>query len=689
MRTSSRALCLSLASFLPFAVTGCNLSTPDSHSTAAPSTSAGMAIQGAVHGGQQPIVGAHVYLFAANTTGYGGSGIAPSASNASVSLLSAASTGQSDSIGAYVLTDGNGGFSITGDYTCTQNSQVYLYALGGNPGAGINSAAGLLAILGNCPSTGNFLGSTPFISVNEVSTIAAAFASSGFASDATHVSSSGTARAQTGIQNAFANAANLANISTGAALATTPAGNGTAPQTTINTLANILASCVNSTGAVTGPASPTPCYSLFNNALSGLATGTLPSDTATAAINIAHHPGTNVAALYALPTPTAPFAPPLSAQPNDLTIMLNFTGNLFAPINIAIDASGNAWTANVNGTSVTKFSSMGAVLSGANGYSVFNPWALAIDDSGNAWVGQTGGNITKLSNSGAVLSGINGFTGSGLGSPLGAAMDGIGNAWFADQGGSVTEYSNSGAALSGTNGYTGGGLNESTGIAIDGSGNAWVTNFGAGNGTSNSVTKLSNGGAILSGANGYSGGSLTSPYGIAIDGAGNVWIANANSGGSGVTKLSNSGSLLINVSNGTGGIDGPTVIAIDGAGNAWVARSSTSGNITGLSSTGAVLSGATGYTGGGRLGDPGGIAIDGPGNAWVTDRGTGNGATDSLVSEFIGVATPVITPLAAGLPATPTTDGSSSLGTRPRRFTDESTFFLRTILEFRHEKGCA
>src|SRR5258708_1362045 len=67
-------------------------------------------LTGSVHGGQQPIVGAHVYLFAANTTGYG---------QPSISLLNAASTGASDSLGAYVTTDASGGFTITGDYACT------------------------------------------------------------------------------------------------------------------------------------------------------------------------------------------------------------------------------------------------------------------------------------------------------------------------------------------------------------------------------------------------------------------------------------------------------------------------------------------------------------------------------------------------------------------------------------------
>ena len=70
----------------------------------------------------------------------------------------------------------SGRFTITGAYSCNPGSQVYLYALGGDPGAGVNSAAGLLAVLGNCPAPGNFLAATPFVSVNEVSTIAAAYA---------------------------------------------------------------------------------------------------------------------------------------------------------------------------------------------------------------------------------------------------------------------------------------------------------------------------------------------------------------------------------------------------------------------------------------------------------------------------------------------------------------------------------
>jgi hypothetical protein len=288
-----------LSSALVLVLTGCAFGP-----TAAPNAVTGLGIQGRLRGGNQPIAGAQVYLLAANTAGYG---------TVSVSLLTSGTNG-SDSIGGYVLSDSGGNFTITGDYTCTSGQQVYLYAQGGDPGAGTNTAVGLMAVLGSCPDSGNFLAVSPFINVNEVTTVAAAYALAGFATDATHVSSSGTPLAQTGIANAFANAGNLADMSSGTALTTTPAGNGTVPQTEINTLANILAACVNSTGS-----SSTGCSTLFSNAKSGGSTGTTPTETATAAINMVHNPTANVAALFPLQTAVAPFAPMLSYAPSDFT----------------------------------------------------------------------------------------------------------------------------------------------------------------------------------------------------------------------------------------------------------------------------------------------------------------------------------------------------------------------------------
>ena len=622
---------------------------------------AGAKLTGVVHGGQNPISGAHVYLFAAaagasgaGAAAYGGSGIAASTSNASVSLLNTAVTGHSDSLGAYVLTGSDGSFTISGDYTCTAGQQVYLYALGGDPGlgTGANAAAGLMAALGSCPTGGNFLSGTSSISyivVNEVSTVAAAYAMAGFATDATHVGSSGTALALTGIANGFANAANLETIGTGVALATTPTSAGSeVPQAEINTLANILASCVNSNG--TGSA----CSTLFANAESAGTSGTVATDTATAAINIAHNPGSGIAALYGLASGTPPFGPTLTAQPGEFSISLTFTrGGLNNPFGIAIDGTGAVWVANYRGNSITELSSSGAFLSGSSGYTgggLNYPDGIAIDGSGSAWITNGLGNsITELSSTGAVLSGAGGYTGGALSAPIGVGIDGSGNVWAASTAlvGSVTELSSAGTILSGSTGYTGGGLSYAYPLAIDSSGNAWIANQIPG-----SVTEISSSGSFLSGASGYTGGGMSLATGIAIDSSGDAWVS--ISGGSKVVELSSSGAILSGISGYSAYfMSWPNAIAIDGSGNVWIADRF-GPSLAEFSSTGAILS-PSGYGGSSSVtinSYPYGVAIDGSGNVWVSYQGT------NAVAEFVGVGTPVVTPLAAGVK-------NNMLGTRP------------------------
>src|ERR1035441_6656428 len=135
--------------------------------------------------------------------------MAASSNNKSLSLLTSSvltnnpsNSGQDGNGNYYVTTDANGNFTITGDYSCAAGQQVYLYALGGTQGGIANAAAGLLAALGNCPgtagTTNDSFSSGLYVVVNEASTIAAAYAFAGFATDATHVSSLGTALAQIG-----------------------------------------------------------------------------------------------------------------------------------------------------------------------------------------------------------------------------------------------------------------------------------------------------------------------------------------------------------------------------------------------------------------------------------------------------------------------------------------------------------
>jgi streptogramin lyase len=601
------------------------------------------ALTGVVATGKKPIVGAHVYLFAANTTSAAGPGIAAASGNASVSLESAALTGASDSVGAYVVSNGLGAFSLTGVYSCTAGQQLYIYALGGNAGSGTNASAGLLAAIGSCPAS-----SAPAIvaQVNEVSTVATAYALAGYATDATHVSSSGSTLALAGIANAFANAANLETLATGVALSTTPAGNGAVPQAEINSLANALSACVdlsNPTGS---------CTTLFSNSFSQGMTGTAPTDTATAAIYIAHNPAANASSIYQVTANTPPYTPVLSTQPTDFTIAIAYSGGgLSGPQGLAIDATGNAWVANSTGNSVTRFSSLGAAAASPyTGGGLTSPFGVAVDASGNVWVTNSGANsVTELSSTGSFQSGTTGYAAGGVNHGRGIAIDASGNVWVTNYSvNSVAKLTSSGTAAAGSP-FSGGGITSPSAIAIDGAGNAWIANYG-----STGVSELASTGAAVAGSP-FAGADLQA-QGIAVDGTGYVWVA--NSGNASVTRLSHAGVLLSGSTGFTGGgLAMPYGVSIDGSGDAWV-DSQNPFNVSGITVTDVQISGPGGYPNS-TLNLPEAIATDGSGDVWVANNG------NNTVTEFIGLTSPVVTPIAAGLPVTPTANGTSSLGTRP------------------------
>ena len=152
----------------------------------------------------------------------------------------------------------------------------------------------------------------------------------------------------------------------------------------------------------------------------------------------------------------------------------------------------------------------------------------------------------------------------------------------------------------------------------------WIAN---GNST---LSKISAGVIPFSPPGGYSGGGL----GLAIDGFGNVW---SGSNGS-VTMLNSVGAGSKSFSG--GGIAGPASIAIAGDGSVWIANANST--IAVLANNGTPQSPATGFSGGG-LNTPTGLAIDSSGNVWVTNSG------DSSLTEFVGAAPPVTTPLASAV----------------------------------------
>jgi hypothetical protein len=365
------------------------------------------ALQGSAFGGQQPISGAAIYFYAAGASGYG---------SASTNLLTVP-----------VSTNASGEFTITGDYSCTAGQQLYLVAAGGNPGGGINNHAILMAALGDCAN----LPQIPFVSINEVTTVGSVFALAPFMSSYSAVGTSPTNVA--GLARAFASVNKLVNVGTGAAVGPSLPAGATGPTSEIYSLANVLASCVNSVGGFAGDGSA--CGHLFS--LVTPSGWTAPTDTIGAALAIARNPTSNVTAIFNLTPPISPFSSGLNTAPSDWTMSINYTGSFNSPRSTTVDANGNIWVANPGNNTVTVLSQTGATVSGsplsANGLN--GPASVAIDGIGNAWVANSAGSTVSVFTGGGAAVAGSPFNGSGnLSLPSYIAMDAPGNIWVASPG---------------------------------------------------------------------------------------------------------------------------------------------------------------------------------------------------------------------------------------------------------------
>lgn len=585
---------LGVASFLA----GCGIGSVSTDAIGAHNAAAH--ISGVVHGGQQPVSLSTIQLYTVGTAG----------------LKSAATP----LIASTVQTDSGGNFNITNAFSCTNATQVYLVATGGNAGSGSNGAIALAAALGPCSA----LNAGTYIVINEVTTIAAAYALAPFASDFAHIGATGSN--PTGLVNAFANAALLANTTVGSAGGSSIPAGVTVPVTEINTLADIVAGCINTAGSSSGP-----CTSLL--------TATGASETFGASMAIAKNPGASaVTALYTLSAPTAPFQPTLvlSSAPNDFSVAISATGNgtLATPYGVAIDAAGNAWITNETGSAVSELSTSGSLLASPTTTGLVGAQGIAVDRGGNVWVANTAGNsVIKFTVTSGSVTGTNSFTSGGISAPSAIALDSSSNAFVANfNGNSVSGLTSAGVALGGSP-FTGSSNNISvpTAIAVSPAGNVYVTS-GTG-----SVVNLSDAGAFVATLN---DGTLQGPVGVAVDASGRVLATGFTTGSSVGGALSQfaSGGAPAAGSPITSGITSPSGVATDGT-SIWVANNTSSGALAQFNYTST--SSVSPTAGFGSLSSPVGVAIDSSGSVWTANSGS------NTVSKFIGLAAPITTPLAA------------------------------------------
>jgi hypothetical protein len=629
------------------------------------------AIAGKAFGGQQPVVGATISVVAMGTSGYGSNGI----------------------VLASTQTNSSGDFTFAPNaYTCPQtNTPVYLLGIGGNSGFGNNGSSVEAAALGTCTNA-----KASFVVMNEVTTVATAFALSHFFSTAfggfngendwfggPSSGSLGSLAYSKGLVNG--NNVTIPSIVNNSAGTVQPnSGTITIEAQKINTIANILAACINSSGSLKGGE---PCQQLFK--FTTTPSGAVPSDTLQAAVSMALNPANTAAKmtdLYNLITAQAPFSPFLTGAPNDWTIGVSYTSSAAG---LAVD-TGTTSTLDIDSTGNIWFPSNAATAAGAAYFSpasqtffgpfnttvLIHPQQVAIDANGFAWYNDSANSAV----SGYLVSAPGTTESVSLPGTLSNAVS-VGSDDRVSVGVTLGAISELAAISPNRSNYsTLAGVSfpfPVTSVAADTSGGEAV-------GVTNAVTTRMDDYYVTSAP-------------AALD------VVNANNADSGQVLFTGNDHVGVRSYPGSGKQDGLCIysialcysfagssnntsmdqgIAIDGGGQLWVAESASGGvlqiPINNPGATGAAVyvnssgganipnnqflhNGSDGETATATA--PYGIAVDATGNVWMSNAGcTTIGCTPGAftLTEIVGAAYPTINPVSAQI-----TGGTSLVGTEP------------------------
>jgi sugar lactone lactonase YvrE len=225
------------------------------------------------------------------------------------------------------------------------------------------------------------------------------------------------------------------------------------------------------------------------------------------------------------------------------------------PYGVAVDGSGNVYTADYNNNAIKEWSAstqqLTTLASGLN-----DPSGLAVDGSGNVYFADSGNHaIKEWSASTQQVTTL----APGLNDPSGVAVDGSGNVYFADSGnGEIYEWS---ASTRQVTVLVSSGLSTPGGVAVDSSGNVYIADAGnqaiyEWSATTEQVTTL-----VSSG--------LNRPVGMAVDGSGNVYFADSRNNA--IKEWSASTQQVSTLP--PSGLNDPYGVAVDGSGNVYFADS--------------------------------------------------------------------------------------------------------------------
>jgi len=474
------------------------------------STFAAIRIEGRVEGVRQPIAGAEVTLWLATP-------------DAPRKL-------------AETKTKDDGGFVLT--VASKPAGTLYLIARGGVPkagtGKGPNPAITLMATLGEAP--------LPRVTINELTTVASAWTGAQF------LKGSALSGNALGLRIAAGNVPNLVDLRTGGLGPVIQDPLNSSQTTTLakfNTLGILLSACIKSNAA---------CTKLFEAATPP--GGKAPTDTLSAAQNIARYPWHQSKKIFALldafyPVPhgkgwrNVPFIPYLNFAPSAWTLSLVYAGGGLNSLGgIAIDSEGNMW-ADDN------------FLVGAQ----------------STILASFGGGLSKLAPNGKPLSPMTtGFRGGGIDGPgFGIAISADDKVWATSLAGkNISVFDRrTGRPLSPYAGYDfGGKLGSMQGIIVTPGGDVWaldneksqIVHLPGGDASKGRILGQTVNGKPVDGTL-----HVKAPFHLAIDQKDRIWIT--NSGGRTVTRFPASDpGKAEHIEVGYA----PRAIAIDSRGNAWV-----------------------------------------------------------------------------------------------------------------------
>jgi hypothetical protein len=635
--SSSSSIGAALLAAAALTVTGCGFDSTQSGPSAGSAT-----ISGIVHGGPNPVIGATVKLYATASNGYGGAG----------TLLGTATT----------TTNSNGGFTFSLTYplsNCT-GQQAYITAASGNTGSNsTNNSSLLMAAIGPCSS----LSSSTVIIINEESTIAAAYALSNFITisgtgssmvvgvsapaknNATSGSCTGTGSSMScsaaGLAHAFLNAANLVNAAgttsappTGLAYAS-PASDPTTsalgvalqnvvPAQEINSLADSIEACVNSSGGSTA------CTTLFSdttvssNYTSNATYTTAPTNTLQALVNLAKFPFTSVSGIYGIGSGNSYYQPTLTAAPPDWSISIiwrsygvNEIGTVYyTTTDINDNVYATALTAPTTGSIIGALPYIAHSLS-SDGVGNWTAPATLLSSSGTTYTCDA--NAGTAATSGACFAAPD--TAGHLWVGMGANSLSAGGLWqVGTSGGAVTQFT----AVNGTSNYP-------FALAVDADNDLFYT--GTQNGANN-LFEIPSGSAasttptaVLNNGSAYQGAHLSDS--LVFDTSGNIWAPDASGSNVGYGYIQNTGTLAAEafatsanncncLGTATVGLDKwPTGGMVDSSGNYWM----------------------TGQNGVVKIVQADAQSVSGGGSTGVTEIAVGVSATTMRISSMDGAGT--------------------------------------------------